>query len=47
MDAEKQAHIWDGRQVKRAKDSRYVANRRRIERIGAEANHLRAQYWNR
>ena len=35
MDAEKQAHIWDGRQVKRAKDSRYVANRRRIERIAA------------
>jgi len=35
MDTNKQSHLWDQRQVKRARDQHYKANRARLERIVA------------
>lgn len=35
MDTNKQSHLWDQRQVKRARDEHYQANRARLQRIVA------------
>ena len=40
MDTERQKNLWDERQLKRAKDEGYKANRRRLETIVAAIDRL-------